>query len=79
MIDAKDMVKRHEEGNSELLTLHPEEEAVLQHYCSILTDALIAAAAQRGAGVDQAIVNGIRTGLALGLQLSIVNGEVKGR
>lgn len=79
MIDANDLVKRHEKGNSELLSLLHDETEVLQHYCSMLTSAIITAADQRGATVDQAVINGIRTGLALGLQLNIVNGEVKGR
>jgi len=79
MIDFQDMNSRQQSGLSEINSLQDDERAVLQHYCSLATEALIKTADQRRAPTDQTVINAYRYGIALGLQLKITQGEVSGR
>ncbi|MDP2660854.1 MAG: hypothetical protein Q8R28_09005 [Dehalococcoidia bacterium] len=79
MIDAKELVKRHEAANANLASLQEDESAVLQHYCSMITDEFLKAVASGKAPLDQIIINAMRTGITLGLAISIQDGEVLGR
>ena len=79
MIDFEDMKQRQEEGQQDIDSLIDDEKTVLKHYCSLATEALLRLGAQKKAPVDQVVINSFRTGIALGLRLSITNGEVQGR
>ena len=79
MIDFDDM-KRRQEGGLELVdSLQEDETIVLRHYCSLATEALMKLGAQRQSPVDQVVINALKNGIALGLRLKIVKGELQGR
>ncbi|TET43293.1 MAG: hypothetical protein E3J60_00605 [Dehalococcoidia bacterium] len=77
MIDFNEMKQRQEEGQQAIDSLIDDEKTVLKQYCSLATEALLRLGAQKKAPVDQVVINSFRTGIALGLRLSITNGEVQ--
>jgi len=77
MIDFNEMKQRQELGQQDIDSLIDDEKIVLKHYCSLATEALLRLGAQKKAPVDQVVINSFRTGIALGLRLSITNGEVQ--
>jgi len=79
MIDFNDMKRRQEEGARLVDSLQEDESRVLQHYCSLATEALMNMGAQRQSPVDQVVINALRTGISLGLRLQVTEGEVQGR
>ncbi len=79
MIDFQDMKTRHQDGLKLLDSLQEDETAVLRHYCSLATEALMKIGAQRQAPVDQMIINAFKQGIALGLRLQVTDGELQGR
>lgn len=79
MIDFQEMTRRQQEGLKQIDTLQEDERKVLQHYCSLATEALLRMGVQRKAPVDQVVINAFKTGIALGLQLQIKNSEVQER
>jgi len=79
MIDFNEMVKRQQEGIREVESLEADEKDILKHYCSLATEQLLRFATERDAPVDEVVINAFRTGIGLGLQLKIVNGELLGR
>ena len=79
MIDFEDMKRRQEEGLKLVDSLQEDEVAVLRHYCSLSTEALMKLGTQRQSPVDQMVINSLKNGIALGLRLQVVSGEVKGR
>jgi len=79
MIDFEEMKRCQEEGQKDIDSLEGDERDILKHYCSLSTEALLRLGVQRKAPVDQVVINTFRTGIALGLRLSIINGEVQGR
>ncbi len=79
MIDANDMVQRQQKGMEQLLTLEDLERDVLQHYCSYGAEAMMKMAARDKVPVGKLVINALRNGIALGLQLTITRGEVQGR
>ena len=79
MIDFNEMKQRQEEGQQEIDSLIDDEKTVLKHYCSLATEALLRLGAQKKSPVDQVVINSFRLGIALGLHLTVANGEVQGR
>jgi len=79
MIDFQDMVRRQQLGSAQITTLQGDEKAVLQHYCSLATEDVLTEGTKRNATIDQVVINAIRLGIGLGLELKITNGEVQGR
>ena len=79
MIDFVEMKQRQEEGQQDIASLIDDEKTVLQHYCSLATEALLRLGAQKKAPADQVVINSFRTGIALGLHLTVAEGEVQGR
>ena len=79
MIDFDDMNNRQQEGLKQVDSLQEEEIAVLQHYCSLSTEALMKMGAQRHSPVDQMVINAYKYGIALGLHLQVTKGEIQGR
>lgn len=79
MIDFEDMTRRQKEGSNLIDSLQEDELTVLQHYCSLSTEALIKMGKQKQSSTDQMVINALRCGIALGLRLQIVNGEIQGR
>ncbi|GAG57089.1 unnamed protein product [marine sediment metagenome] len=79
MIDFNEMKQRQEEGQQDIDSLIDDEQTVLKHYCSLATEALLRLGAQKKAPVDQVVINSFRTGIALGLRLTVAGGEVQGR
>lgn len=77
MIDYKEMLKRQQQGIALLESLQQDEKDIIKHYCSLSSDAVLELAKSRQAPVAEALINTFKNGLALGLQLNIVNGEVK--
>jgi len=77
VIDFEEMKQRQEAGQQDIDSLIDDEKTVLKHYCSLATEALLRLGAQKKAPVDQVVINSFRTGIALGLRLSITNGEVQ--
>ena len=77
MIDFEEMKQRQEAGQQDIDSLIDDEKTVLKHYCSLATEALLRLGSQKKAPVDQVVINSFRTGIALGLRLSITNGEVQ--
>ena len=79
MIDFDDMKRRQEEGMRLVDSLQKEEHEVLQHYCSLSTEALMNMGTQRQSPVDQVVINALIVGITLGLRLQILEGELLGR
>jgi len=71
--------RRQEEGLNTIGTLEAEEKEVLQHYCSLATEALLRLGVKRKAPVDEVVLNAYKNGIALGLRLEVTQGEVQGR
>lgn len=76
MLDYELMIKRQAEGVSTIESLPEEEKMMLQYYCSLATDALLQVARQRKEPVSNLVINSFKTGMALGLKLSVTNGQV---
>ncbi len=79
MIDFEDMKRRQQEGLATIGTLEADEKEILQHYCSLATEALLRMGVQRKASVDEVVLNAYKNGIALGLCLQITQGGVQGR
>lgn len=79
MIDFEEMNRRQQEGLTDIDSLQEDEKMVLQHYCSLATEALLKIGVQRKATVDQLVINAYKYGIALGLRLQVTQGEVLGR
>ncbi len=79
MIDLNEMAALSQRGVQKVEALTGIEKDLLKNFCSVATEALMQMAVQRHAPVDEIVVNAFKNGIALGLELSIVNGEVKGR
>lgn len=79
MIDFNEMVKSQQEGLREIDSLDETEKEVLKHFCSLATEALLNTAHKREAPFEEVVINVFRTGIGLGLRLSVVKGEVRGR
>ena len=79
MIDLAEMEGRQKEGAELLDALQGDEKDVLQHYCSLVTEALLKEGALRKVPVDRLVANAYRFGIALGTRLKITGGELLGR
>ena len=79
MIDFQDMKTRQQEGLAAINSLQEQEGAVLQHYGSLATEALLNMGDQRKSPVDQVVINAYIYGIALGLRMKISGVEVHGR
>lgn len=79
MIDFEEMKQRQALGQQDIDSLIDDEKMVLQHYCSLATEALLRLGSQQKSPVDQVVVNSLRIGIALGLHLTVAEGEVRGR
>jgi hypothetical protein len=79
VIDFDDMNQRQQDGLTQVNSLQEDERAVLQHYCSLATEVLMEEGDKRKAPIDQVVINAYRYGIALGLKLQVVNGEIQGR
>ena len=79
MIDFEDMKRRQEEGLNIIGTLAADEKEVLQHYCSLATEAFLRLGVKRKAPVDEVVLNAYKNGIALGLRLQVTQGEILGR
>ena len=79
MIDFVEMKRCQEEGLQAIASLEGDERDILKHFCSLSTEALLRLGVQRKAPVDEVVINAFRNGIALGLKLSIINGEVQVR
>jgi len=77
MIDLNEMVKRQQNGSLLIEQLIPDEKAILQHFCSLSAEGLMELGEKRNAPVNEILVNAMKNGIALGLQLDIRDGEVK--
>lgn len=79
MIDFGEMNQRQREGVLLLQTLQEDEKTVLRHYCSLATEYLMREGDRTGAPVDKLVINALRIGIGLGLELQVTGGEVKAR
>ncbi len=79
MLDFDTMMKLQKEGLQQIGTLQGETKGDLQLLCSLNTEALLKMGAQNKAPFDEVVVNAIKTGVALGLRVEIVNGQLCGR
>lgn len=79
MIDFNEMKQRQEAGQQDIDSLIDDEKTVLKHYCSLAAEALLRLGAQKKSPVDHVVVNAFRLGIALGLHLTVADGEVRGR
>jgi hypothetical protein len=76
MIDFNEMIRRQQQGETQISTLQEDEKVVLQHYCSLATEAVLSTGVKRNSSVDEVVINAYKSGIALGLQLKVENGEV---
>lgn len=79
MIAFEEMKHHQEEGQRDIDSLEGDERDILKHYCSLSTEALLRLGIHRKSPFDEVVINAFRAGLALGLKLSIINGEVHSR
>ena len=77
MIDLNEMIKRQQNGSALIEQLDTDEKEILQHFCSLSAEGLLELGKQRNAPVNEIVINALKNGIALGLQLMIENGEVK--
>lgn len=77
MIDLTEMIERQKNGVMLIEQLEPDEKDILKHYCSISAQALLELGEKQNAPINEVVINAVRTGIGLGLQLLIDNGEVK--
>jgi len=77
MIDLNEMLKRQQNGAMLIENLQSDEKTILQHFCSLSAEGLLQLGQQRKAPVNEIVINALKNGIALGLQLMIENGEVK--
>jgi len=77
MIDLNEMIKRQQNGAALIENLNQDEKAILQHFCSLSAEGLMELGEKRNAPVNEIIINAMKNGLAMGLQLMIEDGEVK--
>ena len=77
MIDLNEMVKRQQNGSLLIEQLIPDEKAILQHFCSLSAEGLMELGEKRNAPVNEILVNAMKNGIALGLQLDIRDVEVQ--
>ena len=76
MIDFDAMKSQHLEGIRLVDSLEEIESSVLEHYCSLATEVILMAGKQKGTQVDQLVINSLKNGIALGLRLEVIKGEV---
>jgi len=79
MLDAKEMETRCQAGMKLIEGLPTQEKELLQAYCGLYGDTVLQAAVTSNAPMDEVAANAVRIGMALGLQLSIENGQFVGR
>jgi len=77
MIDLKEMIQRQQNGAALIQNLNQDEREILQHFCSLSSEGLLELGKQRNAPINEILINAMKNGIALGLQLMIENGEVK--
>jgi len=77
MIDLNEMIKRQQNGSALIEQLDTDEKEILQHFCSLAAEGLLELGANRKASMNEIIINAMKNGIALGLQLMVENGEVK--
>jgi len=79
MIDADNMKTRHITGLQQIETLQAQEKLALQLYCQMLAKHSVDEGNSRGAPVLDSMINAVRHGIAMGLNIRISQGEVLGR
>jgi hypothetical protein len=79
MIDFGEMKQHQEEGLKKLDTLQGDEFDILRHFCSLATEALLIEGSRLKLPFEKVVINAYRSGIALGLRLEVVAGEVRGR
>jgi len=79
MLDYNEMVARQESGNTKVDGLQGDELDIIKHWCSMVAQELMAAGSAQQAPFGEVVINGIKAGLALGLEMDIVQGELMGR
>ena len=77
MIDLNEMIKRQQNGSMLIQNLNQDEKEILQHFCSLSAEGLLELGKQRNAPLNEIVINALKNGIALGLQLDIRDGEVK--
>ena len=79
MIDFNEMTACQKAGLELVDTLQGDEKAILQHYLSLNTEALLRMASQAKKPFDEVVINALKNGIALGLKLEIINAEVRSK
>uniref|UniRef100_A0A6M3X4X8 Uncharacterized protein n=1 Tax=viral metagenome TaxID=1070528 RepID=A0A6M3X4X8_9ZZZZ len=79
MLDYNEMVARQESGNTKVDGLQGDELDIIKHWCSMVAQELMAAGSAQQAPFGEVVINGIKAGLALGLEMDIVQGELMRR
>jgi hypothetical protein len=79
MIDYQEMERRHQAGLKQLESLSQEEREVLHRYSHLVGNGVLVMANNIKAPVSEAMTNAVRFGIAIGLQIAVVNGEVQAR
>lgn len=76
MIEYSEMLAQQQKGLQEVDSLEGDEKSILQHYSSLLARSVMQQGIRQKAPVDELIINGIKAGIALGLQLKIMENGV---
>jgi len=79
MIDADDMAARHLLGLKQIDSLEGEELLALQLYCQIFAKQTSDDGHRMRAPAEDLMINAVKDGIALGLNLQITGGEIQGR
>jgi hypothetical protein len=79
MLDYNEMVNRQQSGNEKVDSLQGDELDIIKHWCSMIAQELMEAGSAQQAPFSEVVVNGIKAGLALGLELDVSQGELLGR
>jgi len=77
LIDLNEMIQRQKNGSALISNLEEDERDILQHFCSLSAEGLLELGKQKNAPLNEIVINAMKNGLALGLQLIIENGEVR--
>lgn len=79
MIDLKEITRRQQIGLQQVDGLEDVERELIKYYCQLTGEQLVNLGTQNKAPFDEVVVNALRVGLALGLQLKVSQGKILGR
>ena len=79
MLGLNQLIDAQKEGEALLTSLTDDEKTIIQHYSYAAAEGLMQLGSQQKAAVNEIVMNAFRNGIGLGLQVRVINGELKRR